>query len=38
MAFESGVVPEDWKSVVITALYKCKEIGRNVKIIEVLAC
>ena len=24
MAFESGVVPEDWRSVVIVPLHKCK--------------
>ena len=25
MAFESGVVPEDWRSAVIVPLYKAKE-------------
>ena len=24
MAFESGVVPEDWRSDVLVSLYKCK--------------
>ena len=39
MAFESGVVPEDWRSVVIVPLYKGKgERGQNAAFIEVLAC
>ena len=36
MAFENGVVPEDWRSAVIVPLYK--EKGMNVTTIEVLAC
>ena len=36
MAFESGVVPEDWRYAVIVPLYKGK--GVNVRTIEVLAC
>ena len=38
MAFESGVVPEDWRSAVIVPLYKVKEREINVRTIEVLAC
>ena len=39
MGFESGVVPEDWRSAVIVPLYKGKgERGQNIAIIEVLAC
>ena len=38
IAFESGVVSEDWRFAMIVALYKVKERGRNVVIIEVLAC
>ena len=38
-AFESGVVPEDWRSGVIVSLYKGKgERGLNVRTIDVLAC
>ena len=37
MGFESGVMPEDWRSAVTDPLYKGKG-GMNVKIIEVLAC
>ena len=36
MAFESNVVPEDWRSAAIVPLYKGE--GLNVGIIEVLAC
>ena len=36
MAFQSGIVPEDWRYAVIIPLYKGKEL--NVRIIEVLAC
>ena len=38
MAFESGVVPKDWRSCVIVPLYKGKGERNNVRIIEVLAC
>ena len=39
MAFESFVVPDDWRSAVIVVLYKGKgERGLNVRIIEALAC
>ena len=38
MAFESGFVSGDWKSVAIVPLYKGKERGLNVRIIEILAC
>ena len=39
MAFESGVVPEDWRSAVIVPLYKGKgERDLSVRTIEVLAC
>ena len=38
MAFEGGVVPEDWRSAVIVSLHKVKERGQNAAIIEVLAC
>ena len=38
MAFESGVVPEDWISAVTVPLYKGKGENLNVRIIEVLAC
>ena len=38
MVFESGVVPEDWKSAVIIPLYKVKERGQNAAIIDVLTC
>ena len=38
MAFESGVLPEDWRSAVIVPLYKGKERGLNVRIIGVLTC
>ena len=34
MAFESGDVPEDWRSAVIWV----KERGLNVRTIEALAC
>ena len=38
-AFESCVGPENWRSAVIVPLYKGKgERGRNIRIIEVLAC
>ena len=33
MAFESGVLPEDWRSAVIVTLYKEKE--DNIKIIGI---
>ena len=37
MAFESGIVPEDWSSDVIVPLYKGKgEGGLNVGIIDVI--
>ena len=36
MDFESGVVPEDWRSAVIVPLYKGKGRGLNLRIIEVL--
>ena len=36
MAFEIGIVPKDWRSVMIVPLYKGK--GENAAIIEVLAC
>ena len=36
--FESGVVPENWRSTVIVPLYKVDEREINVRIIEVLAC
>ena len=36
MAFESGIVPEDWRSAVIVPLHKgVKERKMNVRIIEV---
>ena len=35
MVFESGVVPEDWKSAVIVLLYKGKGERLNVRTIEV---
>ena len=39
MGFQSGVVPEDWRCVMIVPQYKSKgEKGQNVIIIEVLAC
>ena len=38
MAFESGVMTEDWKSAVIVPLYKGKERNLSVRTIEVLAC
>ena len=38
MVFGSGIVPEDWRSAVIVALFKVKERGLNVRNIEVLAC
>ena len=39
MAFESGVVVEDWRSAVIVPLYEGKrERGLIVVNIEVLAC
>ena len=37
MAFDNGVVPEDWRSALIFPLYKGKE-RQNAIIIEVLAC
>ena len=36
MAFENGGVPEEWRYVVISPLYKDKK--KNVGITEVLAC
>ena len=36
MAFESGVVPEDWRSTVIVPLYRVNERGQNVAFAEVL--
>ena len=36
MAFNSGVVPEDWRSAMINPLYKGK--GWNVVIIGLLPC
>ena len=38
MTFESGVVPENWRSAVIVQLYKGKGERLNVRIIEALAC
>ena len=38
MAFESGVVPDDWRSAVIVPLYKGKGEKTDVRTIEVLAC
>ena len=35
MAFDSSVVTEDWRSVIVPL---CKGKGRYVRIIEVLAC
>ena len=35
MAFESGFVPEDWRSFHCT---RVKERGQSVAIMEVLAC
>ena len=35
MAFESGVMPEDWRSTVIVPLSRVKERGLNVRTIEV---
>ena len=37
MAFESGVVPEDWRYAVNAPLYTGKG-GLNIRIIEVLVC
>ena len=36
MVFESDVVPEYWRSVVIVPLYK--EKGLNIRTIKVLTC
>ena len=36
MAFKSSVLPEDRRSAVIVPLYKVKEKGQSVRIIEVL--
>ena len=36
MAFEGGVVPEDWRSTMIVPLYKDKWRELNVVITEVL--
>ena len=36
MAFEGGVVLEDWRSVVIVPLYKGKERELNVRTISLL--
>ena len=38
MVFESGVVPKNWRSIVIVPLYKGKGEGLNVRIIEALTC
>ena len=38
VASESGVVPENWRATGIVPLYKGKERGQIVAIIEVLAC
>ena len=38
MAFESGVVPEDWRSVVIVPLCKGKGERSECEIKKVLAC
>ena len=38
MAFESGVVPEDWRSAVIVHCTRVKERNLSVRTIEVLAC
>ena len=35
MAFESGGVPEDWRSAMIVHCTKVKEREMNVRIIEV---
>ena len=35
MTFESNVVPEDWRSVVIISSYMVKERGLNVRIKEI---
>ena len=37
MAFESGVIPKDWRSAVIVPLTRGKRRGLNIGIIEVLA-
>ena len=37
MAFESGDMPEDWRSAMIVPLYEGKERRLNVRTIEVLA-
>ena len=38
MAFDIGVVPEDWRSAVIVSLCKGKGERNKVRIKEVLAC
>ena len=38
MAFESGVVPEGWRSTVIVPLYKGKGERLNVRTIELVKC
>ena len=38
MAFESCVVPGDWRSAVIVPLYKGKGKRKNGAIIKVLSC
>ena len=38
MAFKSIIISEDWRSAVIISLYKVKERGLSIGIIEVLAC
>ena len=38
MTFESGAVPEDWRSVVIFHYTRAKERELYIKIIEVTAC
>ena len=36
MAFESGVIPKDWRSAVIVPLTRGKRRGLNIGIIEAL--